>query len=52
VLPALATATVLLIAIPIYYGQVGPFQSDRPASMVTLLLNWKKLQGKGHPRPG
>jgi anti-sigma factor RsiW len=50
VLPALATATVLLIAVPIYYGQIGPFQNDRPAGMVTeAVTNHLRLLASQHP---
>ena len=48
--PALATATVLLITVPNYYGQIGPFQSDRPASMVTeAVTNHLRLLSSQHP---
>jgi anti-sigma factor RsiW len=50
VVPALATATVLLIAVPIYYGQIGPFQSGRSASMVTeAVTNHLRLLSSQHP---
>jgi len=50
VVPALATATVLLIAVPIHYGQPGPFQSDRSASMVTeAVTNHLRLLSSQHP---
>src|ERR1700751_5189805 len=50
VVPALATATVLLIAVPIYYGQIGPFQGDRSASMVTeAVTNHLRLLSSQHP---
>jgi anti-sigma factor RsiW len=50
VAPALATATVLLIAGPIYYGQIGPFQSDRSVSMVTeAVTNHLRLLSSQHP---
>ena len=50
VVPALATATVLLITVPIYYGQIGPFQSDRSASMVTeAVTNHLRLLSSQHP---
>jgi len=50
VVPALATAAVLLIAVPIYYGQFGRFQSDRPASMVTeAVTDHLRLLSSRHP---
>ena len=50
VVPALATATVLLITVPIYYGQIGPFQSGRSASMVTeAVTNHLRLLSSQHP---
>src|SRR6266478_1976943 len=50
VVPALATAAVLLIAVPIYYGQFGPFQSDRSAGMVTeAVTNHLRLLSSQHP---
>jgi len=50
VVPALATAAVLLIAVPIYYGQIGRFQSDRPASMVTeAVTDHLRLLSSQHP---
>jgi anti-sigma factor RsiW len=50
VVPALATAAVLLMAVPIYYGQIGPFQSDRPASMVTeAVTNHLRVLSSQHP---
>jgi anti-sigma factor RsiW len=46
----LATATVLLIAVPIYYGQIGRFQSDRSASMVTeAVTNHLRVLSSQHP---
>jgi anti-sigma factor RsiW len=48
--PALATATVLLIAVPIYYGQFGRFQSDRSASMMTeAVTNHLRVLSSQHP---
>jgi anti-sigma factor RsiW len=50
VVPALATAAVLLMAVPIYYGQIGPLQSDRPASMVTeAVTNHLRVLSSQHP---
>jgi anti-sigma factor RsiW len=50
VVPALATAAVLLIAVPIYYGQFGRFQSDRSASMVAeAVTNHLRLLSSQHP---
>jgi len=50
VVPALATATVLLITAPLYYGQIGPFQSDRSGSMVTeAVTNHLRLLSSQHP---
>ena len=50
VVPALATAAVLLIAVPIYYGQIGRFQSGRPASMVTeAVTDHLRLLSSQHP---
>jgi anti-sigma factor RsiW len=49
VVPALATA-VILITVPIYYGQIGPFQSDRAATMVTeAVTNHLRLLSSQHP---
>jgi anti-sigma factor RsiW len=48
--PVLAMATVLWIAVPIYNGQIGPFQSDRSASMVTeAVTNHLRLLSSQHP---
>ena len=50
VVPALATATMLLIAVPIYYGQIGRFQGDRAASMVTeAVTNHLRVLSSQHP---
>ena len=50
VVPALATAIVLLIAIPVYYEQPGWFQSDRSASMVTeAVTDHLRLLSSQHP---
>jgi anti-sigma factor RsiW len=50
VVPALATAAVLLIAVPIYHGQIGPFQSDRSTSMVTeAVTDHLRLLSSQHP---
>jgi anti-sigma factor RsiW len=50
VVPALAMATVLLIAVPIYYGQVWRFQSDQPVGMVTeAVIDHLRLLSSQHP---
>ena len=48
--PALAMASVLLIAVPIYYGQVWRIQSDRPVGMVTeAVTDHLRLLSSQHP---
>ena len=48
--PALATATVLLIAAPVYYGQIWPFQSERSTTMVTeAVTDHLRLLSSQHP---
>jgi len=50
VVPTLATATVLLIAVSIYYGQMGQFQSDWSTSMVTeAVTDHLRLLSSQHP---
>lgn len=50
VVPALATAAVLMV-VPIYYGQIGPFQSDRSTSMVTeAVTDHLRLLSSQHPQ--
>jgi len=50
VVPALAMASVLLIAVPIYYGQVWRIQSDRPVGMVTeAVTDHLRLLSSQHP---
>jgi anti-sigma factor RsiW len=50
VVAALVTATVLLIAVPTYYGQFGRFQSARSASMVTeAVTDHLRLLSSQHP---
>jgi anti-sigma factor RsiW len=51
VVPALAMAATLLIAFPIYYGQIWPFQSgDRSTTMVTeAVTDHLRLLSSQHP---
>jgi anti-sigma factor RsiW len=50
VVPALATTTVLLIAVPIYYGQIGRLQSGESTNMVTeAVTDHLRLLSSQHP---
>jgi anti-sigma factor RsiW len=50
VAPALAAATILLIAVPFFYEHVGRFQSDRSVGMVTEAVNdHLRLLSSQHP---
>ena len=50
VIPAMAAAAVLLIAVPIYYEQAGVFHADRSAGMVTeAVTDHLRILASQHP---